>query len=914
MRRAGRASPLRQCANFAHKIHLKPGTVLRAIKTRQMAPDEEAELGRIVDELIADGVVVPAPPGTIQRNPVVLVQKKDKSRRMTLNLMYINRHTIPVQHTSARTDDAQRRLRGAVTFSKIDLKSAYFSVPLDAESQPLTAFEVPGKGVFMMARMPMGLVDSGATMQHIIDVVLAPFRANVFAYLDDVLIFSRKGEDHAALVAAICEALEAAGLTINVDKSVIGEEETEYLNSIYSQAGVRPNPRYLDALDKLATPTDRQSLQRVVGMFGYYRRFIANAAELFEPLHKALPEAQSPTAPLTVPASALEKAMTALRSALRAGAVLAYPDYDKDFALASDASEVGIGGTLEQDGRIVALFSRALSKSERNYSTVKREALALVEALDFFRPIVGSHSVRASVDHQPLVYLYTQAERQSLAARWLARLALHNVSLGYIKGQDNVTADLMSRLYLKAESHDAPSLVLAAQASTLSVTQRYEKLRAVHVGLGHCGIGRLLQALREGRVVGFTPYRGWSMDVVHTVAVCGECQRLSGAPAPYPALGSIGSTKLFEEIAVDVIEIAPNAKLLTIVEAFSRFAWAFIVPDETANTLATFAYKALRSHRLPARVRSDRHPSFTSAVFEAMLKSHNMKPTTTLGYAPYQNGQVERLQQTLLDMIRALCIDGRSAITQTDIDAVVAVYNQLPHSATGVAPVELIFGATMRSTLLGGGGSIKSVRTQQEAMSLASKRIEKLHTKKAQERAEAVMRLGIKVRPGDMVLVYDTARANSATRKLRTDKYQGPYYVTDASLSTVTVLQDGKRIQLPINRCKRFHMFETHQYWRAQLNVERSGDRYARKPIRASNGIKVEVNQDGSNSDAASRPERTISDEERIYELPNGDADSGASTPLLSPYESEDEAEESVELGEAGRRMARNREVIVCDE
>ena len=126
--------------------------------------------------------------------------------------------------------------------------------------------------------------------------------------------------------------------------------------------------------------------------------------------------------------------------------VLTLPDVSRPFEVATDASDVGLGAVLSQDGRVVEYASRKLNAAERNYSTTDRELLAVVWALEKWRQYLFSQSVVVYTDHRPITFLRSLKEPKGRMARWVARLQEFNFELRYRPGADNHVADCLSRL------------------------------------------------------------------------------------------------------------------------------------------------------------------------------------------------------------------------------------------------------------------------------------------------------------------------------------------------------------------------------------------------------------------------------------------------------------------------------------
>ena len=132
-----------------------------------------------------------------------------------------------------------------------------------------------------------------------------------------------------------------------------------------------------------------------------------------------------------------QEAFDRLKTALIQAPVLAFPDFSSSaapFQLQADASGVGVGAVLEQNGHVIAYASRVLSTAERNYSVIQRECLAVVYALK-----LGRHFI-VLTDHAPLQWLSAQ-KMEGMLARWALVMQEFTFTIQYQRGNDNNNAD-----------------------------------------------------------------------------------------------------------------------------------------------------------------------------------------------------------------------------------------------------------------------------------------------------------------------------------------------------------------------------------------------------------------------------------------------------------------------------------------
>jgi hypothetical protein len=131
--------------------------------------------------------------------------------------------------------------------------------------------------------------------------------------------------------------------------------------------------------------------------------------------------------------------------------LLAYPDFNKPFIIHTDASHTQLGAVISQDDKPIAFYSRKLKPEQTRYTTTERELLSIVETLKEFRNILLGQQIVVHTDHKNLTCKNFNTER---VMRWRLVLEEYGPELLYIKGEDNIVADALSRLNLNEPTDD----------------------------------------------------------------------------------------------------------------------------------------------------------------------------------------------------------------------------------------------------------------------------------------------------------------------------------------------------------------------------------------------------------------------------------------------------------------------------
>ncbi|CAA0814805.1 Unknown protein, partial [Striga hermonthica] len=140
-----------------------------------------------------------------------------------------------------------------------------------------------------------------------------------------------------------------------------------------------------------------------------------------------------------------EESFQELKRRLTTAPVLSIPDPTLEFTIYSDASKMGLGYVLMQQGRVVAYASRQLKPHEQNYPTHDLELAAVVHALKIWRHYLYGGKCEIFTDHKSLKYIFTQKELNIRQRRWLELVKDYDCTISYHPGKANVVADALSR-------------------------------------------------------------------------------------------------------------------------------------------------------------------------------------------------------------------------------------------------------------------------------------------------------------------------------------------------------------------------------------------------------------------------------------------------------------------------------------
>ncbi|GFT10349.1 retrovirus-related Pol polyprotein from transposon 412 [Trichonephila clavipes] len=373
---------------------------------RRLPFAKQEEVGTLLREMQENDIIEPS--SSLWASPIVLVRKKDGSTRFCVDYRKLNDVTKKDSYPLPRIDDTLDTLSGHKWFSTLDLKSGYWQVeihPEDREKQ----HSLPAK-------------DYGSSKSC---------RGCTF-------------EEHLQNIRKVLSKLSDANLKLNPSKCKFFQKEVNYLGHIISAEGVRTDPEKVSAVKNWKHPENLRELRSFLGLCTYYRKFVKGFSNIARPLHKLTESKQK-----FQWTKECEDSFLQLKEALTSSPILIYPQPDKPFILDTDASNESVGAVLSQeiDGqeRVVAYWSKCLSKPERNYCVTRKELLAIVKAIEHFHHYLYGQKFLLRTDHASLTWLMNFRNTEGQVARWIQRLNEYYFDIRHRKGSSHGNADALSR-------------------------------------------------------------------------------------------------------------------------------------------------------------------------------------------------------------------------------------------------------------------------------------------------------------------------------------------------------------------------------------------------------------------------------------------------------------------------------------
>ncbi|CAF2107125.1 unnamed protein product, partial [Rotaria magnacalcarata] len=364
-------------------------------------PAKQDAMYKITQELLQFELIRPS--YSPYAAPALLVAKHDGTWRMVVDYKKLNNITIKDNHPLPNMEQTIQVLgNGYQLFSKFDMKSGFWQIPIEEEDRHKTAFITP-EGLYEWNVLAQGLKNSPPSFQRVMTDILSPCRQFALVYIDDIVVYSRSFEEHLEHIHQVLSILSQHNFQLNPSKCSIFRQQIDYLSHTISEQGVKPNNEKIQAIIKLREPSTLAEANKFLGAISWYRKFIPRFASIAAPIHKITNLTKANRNKFSWSAPQKEAFLQLKQLLITSPLFLDYPDEAHPVILTTDASKVGIGGTLQQhiNGEIKNLYyhSQMTSSSQRRYDPIELEALAIWMCFQRMRPYLLGRSIIIYTDH-----------------------------------------------------------------------------------------------------------------------------------------------------------------------------------------------------------------------------------------------------------------------------------------------------------------------------------------------------------------------------------------------------------------------------------------------------------------------------------------------------------------------------------
>lgn len=439
---------------YQHSIKLKPDVDTVFVKQYRIPETQKEEVNRQINDLLKNNIIEKS---TSRFNsPLLLVKKRSDETeqinyRMVIDYRKLNDSTIDQSYPIPLIDEITDNLHQSEVFTVLDVFSAFHQILLREDCRQYTAFST-SNAHYQFRCTPFGLQSSPIAWLYTINGVLRDFtNKNLFWYMDDIIIHEVDDRSNIKIIKKVLGQLIKHHIKLKPEKCSFLQKSVKFLGYKISGNGLEIDESRIRCIKLYPRPTNVQEVQRFCGFVNFYRKWVFDFAKTAKPLYNLCKKEVK-----FEWNTGCENAFLKLKQSLITPPVLAFPRFDQDFILSTDASKISCSGILAnrdgRDERPIQYFSRTLNEAQSRYSAIELELLAIIWSVEWFRSYLYGRKFYIYTDHKPLIYLFGNQNMSCRLHRWRLILMEYNFEVIHREGKANVGPDALSRIAIGEEN------------------------------------------------------------------------------------------------------------------------------------------------------------------------------------------------------------------------------------------------------------------------------------------------------------------------------------------------------------------------------------------------------------------------------------------------------------------------------
>ena len=186
---------------------------------------------------------------------------------------------------------------------------------------------------------------------------------------DDITVHGHTEAEHDACLRDLMQITHKYDLVFNPQKTYVKAQAINFFGCLYDANGVHPDPGKVNAVHALPAPTNVTELQEFLGLVTYLSPFILGLSTLTAPLQQLLKKDTDFSWNHTY-----DTTFEWIKEDVISDTTLRYFNPSLPVTIQVDASQVGLGAALLQNGKPIAFASKALTETECRYANIERDA------------------------------------------------------------------------------------------------------------------------------------------------------------------------------------------------------------------------------------------------------------------------------------------------------------------------------------------------------------------------------------------------------------------------------------------------------------------------------------------------------------------------------------------------------------
>ncbi|KAK4509772.1 uncharacterized protein ATC70_007074 [Mucor velutinosus] len=652
-------------------------------------------------------------------SPLLVVPKRDKlgnvvDHRVCLDVRLLNSILPPPYNFPIPlVKDIFENLSGMKYFGTTDLKDAYHRFPIEKESQFKCSFSFNGQGYYFL-KACFGLCQLPSQYQFTLSTLLAGLQqvrdesgrvvSTTQNFLDDIIIAGVDFEHYKVAVKTVIDRLTEAKLILQPSKCHFMQRKVRLLGFVVDEKGIRVDKSKCTNVANWPVPSTKKQVQQFMGLVNYLRSHIPMIYRVAAPITDLIKDNKNVMKHWT---NQHTECFEAIKKILQADLLINYPDFDKEFIIACDASLYGVAAVIYQEDdkgrhKYVGFISSTLSPAQRRWSTTKRELYAIVLALRKFQTYIYGRAFRVLTDHRALVYLHSQKVVNPMMAGWIETILDFTFEVVHLPGAMNIFPDLLSRLYPPVENESTQLIVEESEersrerheqnrknrgAKNMIKKKRYSKDQAVNIFatqvienakedldymtppeeerdeilqeihmFGHYGAQAIVRELHSQGLHWANVYE----DAKRLVSSCPECQKHNIAKRGWHPLKNVVSLQPMSHVSVDLggpmtMTFDGYVYIMVVTDLCTKYVILRPLKSKEATSIARELIKVFGDYSFPIIMQSDHGGEFENHLLQAISENLGLQRNYSTPYAARGNGSAEASVKIVMNTLRKMC-------------------------------------------------------------------------------------------------------------------------------------------------------------------------------------------------------------------------------------------------------------------
>ena len=374
-----------------------------------------------------------------------LVKKPGEDKwRLVVDYRELNDATVKDAYPIPNINEITRRMHGCKVFSTLDIRAGYHHFKVKEEDRWKTSF-ITQFGMYQWNVMNFGPTNAPGHFQREMDKLLEDVDY-AFPYIDDIIIASKSIEQHIyEHVPEVMKRIKDYGFKLRLDKCNFAVDTVKYLGLQISKDGIAASSQATLKILNHKKPKSKADVKSYLGLVNWLQAFVPGLAELVYPISKLRRGKEQ-----FKWTDECDAAFEEIAGCIQNSFVLQHPDFNKRFYVQTDASSIAMGAALLQKNDAgllvpVEFASKQFSDIESRWYVGEQEAYAVIWALEKWQQYLRHQQFTVFTDHKNLEIIFNNKQNKSKLWRWSVRVQDFDFIARFIKGSDNIVADVLSR-------------------------------------------------------------------------------------------------------------------------------------------------------------------------------------------------------------------------------------------------------------------------------------------------------------------------------------------------------------------------------------------------------------------------------------------------------------------------------------